>query len=376
MALESHTMNVAYRRNTLCSLALLCCLGVLLSPRAEGSWLSDTLRRNKIIPGKKIKAVAKTVDRNKQQIDRLTEQRGDGLTPTQPATRVSPTDSDARFVSYYDSALTVVTTLETGRIRGFDDVTPDFDQQGLTVGLLGWNINQQSLQPLVRGVGYSAVIKWMPQYGDQFWKACVSPVPEGLSIVRSWQEIVPGRQARWKPSHENAVRELKRFLVSPPMKAAQVEKSRRTASSALLVASEWAEAVRGEGTYPTLREFTVFYDALVQNGSMKGLTYKHVNDWRNRNRSESPRRIVCQWLERVQPDDYQAGDARKNAKLWLTAFPQQYEALLLLHWLRAQEAYANSFRAQHNALSRRGTILANNGWVNTHQWSFPQLVEQ
>lgn len=353
----------------------ICVLSIIVASTARGSWLSDTLRRNKIIPAKKVKAVAKALNRNKQKIDKITEAVGERSAAAPKAPAPPGVDSDRRFVSYYETALPIVTTFETGSSRVYDDVTPDFDYQGLTVGLLGWNIGQESLQPMIRSVGRDVVRKCMRNYGDQFWRACVSPVLEGLSIVRSWQQITPGRRAAWKPEHKAVVLDLKRLLGSPQMKAAQNEAAKRTAASAWLLALEWAEAVRDGRTPPTLREFTAFYDALTQNGSMKGLTYDSVKSWIARNRSERPMTVICDWLARVQPDDYQAEDAPRNASLWRTEFPKKYETLVLLHWLRAQEAYANRFRVQHNVLSRRGTILSNNGWVNGHQWRFEQLNE-
>src|SRR5690349_2503801 len=66
-------------------------------------------------------------------------------------------------------------------------VTNDFDNMGISCGILQWNIGMGSLQPLVKNCGNAAVLKYMPVHGGQLWTACQGSVANGLQIVRAWQ---------------------------------------------------------------------------------------------------------------------------------------------------------------------------------------------
>ncbi|TRW99051.1 hypothetical protein [Candidatus Methylobacter oryzae] len=66
-------------------------------------------------------------------------------------------------------------------------VSGDFDAEGISCGILQWNIGQESLQPLVKAVGKDEVIRLVPVYGKAFFDACSSSIAQGLATVRSWQ---------------------------------------------------------------------------------------------------------------------------------------------------------------------------------------------
>src|SRR5690349_20989149 len=66
-------------------------------------------------------------------------------------------------------------------------VSNDFDNMGISCGILQWNIGQGSLQPIVKACGLSAVQKYMPVHGNELWSACQKTITEGLTIVRGWQ---------------------------------------------------------------------------------------------------------------------------------------------------------------------------------------------
>src|SRR5258705_11708226 len=88
-------------------------------------------------------------------------------------------------------------------------VSNDFDQMGISCGILQWNIGSGSLQPLVKGCGQTAVQKYMPVHGDELWTACQSAIPQGLTIVRAWQP-----NNKLKP---DVLKELKALFGTPEM---------------------------------------------------------------------------------------------------------------------------------------------------------------
>jgi hypothetical protein len=278
-------------------------------------------------------------------------------------------------------AIAVVSHFENGSGDPYLGITLDFDGQGLSLGLLQWNINQRSLQPLVRNLGKANVLKTMPTYGEDFWNACTSSKDEGLRIVRKWQNITLAtkqhdRSAHWKPEYLEVKQELLALLGSKTMRALQDDQAKVDSEQAWKEACNWAQAQRGRGELPTNREFTAFLDTIAHSGGMAGLSHRDVLRWRRYHASyKHPSQLASNWLYLIHKPQWQVADANKNSEIWQTTFPEQYEDLMLLCWLRAQESYGSWGYAQGVALCRRGTILANNGWVNGQPQSFPQLTE-
>ena len=403
-------------------MTLLCCL---VFSSAKASWLSKAVEHNDGVVTPAVAPIARAFDRNKADVFSIINNVGQGISaapvpartndlnfpdyarPGAAKSKTVPRDSaarhgkkkappgvaaealpsgeeriDQRLRSYVAIAIAVITSFESDEKDKFVDVTNDEDNQGLSLGLFGWNIRQSSLQPLVKKAGKNIVLRTMPTYGSQFWAACNASVLEGLAIVRSWQDIVPAdtakqrqRRVKWKSENKAVVQELKRLMGSPEMRGIQMDVAFEKAALASTAAFAWAKDLRGSAAVPTIREFVAFFDTIVQNGSMAGLDVGEVKRWYVAHPTYQPSKLVSIWLSRAQADDFQYQDAKRNAILWASRFPQPYEKLLLLCWLRAQESYASDFHVQPNVLSRRGTILANEGWVKGEKQHFPQLAE-
>jgi len=305
--------------------------------------------------------------------------------PTPPPDTAS-SDTKAVYVQtvYLKKAVEVVSTFETSNPdpnHAYLDVTLDSDGQGLTLGCFGWTIGTGDLQPLIRGpkdlpsVAREARRKLvedaMPKFGKQFWEACNSPIPRGLEIVRSWQ-IVTGSNAKWRPDCKGVEAELKALLKTPEMWNAQgaaVVVKRRPAIKA---ANSWAQAMRGPSGIPTIREYTVFLETFVQNDGTKKKWTDDVNKLFGGPGTEHPVKTACTWLAGGTKGQDQYDQAKKNAEMWKKDFPEKYSKLFLLTWLIARESKP---RYQRLVLSRRGTVLANNGYVNQTKWHFKQLEE-
>lgn len=311
--------------------------------------------------------------------------------------------------AWEEAALSVVQRFENGG-DPWTGVTPDFDRQGLSCGILQWNIGQNSLQPLVQKAGQETVLKYMPTYGADFWKACTASHDDGLAIVRSWQNItetsvngVPRRKVAWKS--DDVVRELKALLGSKEMKAIQLDRAGAVYREGLAAARTWARDATGHGdTEPDLKMITVFLDAQVFNGGMKGLTYASLAEFRadpetylrtrkvNAEFLETERKsgffdtyrakpndaalltLICDWLAAAHEPTYQVKEAHNNANLWRTRSwsPPNFD-LLAISFLRAIISHGDSDKFQPNVLGRRGAIIANDGWVNGERMNFPQI---
>ncbi|HEY3581780.1 MAG TPA: hypothetical protein VGK82_14600, partial [Pyrinomonadaceae bacterium] len=123
-------------------------------------------------------------------------------------------------------------------------ISNDFDNMGISCGILQWNIGQGSLQPLVKKCGLPAVQKHMPVHGNELWNACQGTIANGLQIVRSWQ---PNKKL--KP---DVMSELRTLFGSPEMKEQQMAAALHVGQESMNLASQWASELRGGD--PRLKE--------------------------------------------------------------------------------------------------------------------------
>jgi hypothetical protein len=308
--------------------------------------------------------------------------------PTPPPATATP-DQNAKFVEsfYLKKAVEVVSTMETSNPdpdHAYLDVTLD-DGEGLTLGCLGWTIGTGDLQPLITGSKVLSpaarearrrlVESTMPNFGKQFWEACTSRKKRGLEIVRSWQ-IITAKGAKWRPECKGVEAELKALLRTPEMWDAQGAAVVDKAKPAIKAANEWARAIRGTSGIPTIREFTVFLETFVQNDGTKNKWTGDVDKLIGGRRTEPAVSRACTWLAAGEKWELQYDQAKQNAAIWKKEFPEKYAKLFLLTWLIAQDS--KNPAARRLVLSRRGTVLVNNGYVNgpDKPRHFKQLEEE
>jgi len=243
----------------------------------------------------------------------------------------------------------------TGHFEDSDDplagVSGDFDGQGISLGVLQWNIGSGSLQPIVRRVGEANVVAAMPNFGRDLWAACNADVARGLAIVRGWQS-----GGRLRP---DVTAELKAFLRSAPCLAQQIAAARSVAGHAFNQASAWAAAQ--DRAAPTQREFSWFFDLLTQNGGLKDVTPQSVRDFAGASGADRADDVICDWLAARTTADAGFKDSRRNASLWRDAIPADRLELLVTSFLRAQRSKLE-WRA--DVLNRKGTIAVGSGWVH------------
>jgi hypothetical protein len=237
----------------------------------------------------------------------------------------------------------------------FGGVTGDFDHQGISLGVLQWNIGQGSLQPLVRNVGQAVVSNYMPTYGADMWQACNSTIASGLHIARTWQS---GSVLRAPVKAE-----LKRFARSPEFRNQQVAAARNLAGRALDDATGWA-------AQPSKRLFCWFFDLRTQNGGLKTVTQDGVKDFIDGQGSTNVDDTICDWLAARTSADAGFKDSHRNADLWRNAVPDERLVMFVASFLRCRlgvPAY------QGDVLNRKGTIAIGSGWVHGEQRNLIQI---
>jgi hypothetical protein len=137
---------------------------------------------------------------------------------------------------WMEVALNITADFETSG-NPWAQVTNDFDEQGISCGILQWNIGQGSLQPLVKDAGRETISRYMPAYGNELWEACHKSIQQALAVARGWQ---PGGNLR------PAVRaELRALFGSSEMILIQKKYAKVTGRKALELAKKWAADSRG-----------------------------------------------------------------------------------------------------------------------------------
>jgi hypothetical protein len=246
----------------------------------------------------------------------------------------------------------------TGHFEDSDDplaaVSGNFDAMGISLGVLQWNIGSNSLQPIVRTLGKTAVTSTMLRFGDDLWRACYSTVTQGFAIVRAWQ---PSNKLP-KP----VFNELKAFVRSQPFQEQQIKVARKVGNTAWDTAIDWANK-QGRPT-ATKREFCWFYDIFTQNGGMKSVTPRKVQDFIDNHGADSADDLICDWLKGRTDDGRGAKDSRKNAPLWRDAVPAAKVFLFVASFLRTAEANP---LWHSDVMNRKGTIALGTGWVHAEK---------
>lgn len=266
-------------------------------------------------------------------------------------------------MSISDTELKLLTDL-TGRFENGSEpylgVTGDFDGQGISCGVLQWNIGSGSLQPMVIAAGEALVLAQMPQFGKEMWLACNSGIQQGLKIVRGWQsnsKLLATQKA-----------ELRALMRSSAMHQLQDQGIREVARLAEAYADDWAQARGGQGR--TRQELAFFFDIVTQNGTMKGLGYSDVAAFKSAAGTDRADDLVCDWLSSLTSDSWGHKDADKNADLWRNAAAGPELDLLILAYLRSQKSV---FPARGDVLNRKGTIAMRRGHVHGSLYDLSDL---
>jgi len=246
----------------------------------------------------------------------------------------------------------------TGHFEDSNDplgaVSGNFDQMGISLGVLQWNIGQGSLQPIVKAIRKSVVTDTMPKYGEDLWRACNTKIAEGLAIVRAWQ---PNNKLP-----KAVFRELKAYVQCEPFQRQQLAVARKVGNTAWNTAVAWAQKQgRPEATK---KEFCWFYDVYTQNGGLKSVTLETVQNFIANHGTKSVDDLICDWLAAQPPKQPGSVDARKNAKIWRNAVPSKDATLFVASYLRAMLSAAH-WRA--DVLNRKATIALGTGWVHKEE---------
>lgn len=280
-------------------------------------------------------------------------------------------------------ALEVVGWFET-KSNSWGEVSTDFDCQGVSAGILQWNIGKGGLGRLLNSFTTDDIRRYMPTYGDPFVASVNESKEAGLKFVRSLQRYKNVnscngnvRGASWTQQGKVFQQELSSLMSSQEGIKIQIKAADGDAARAWGLAVEWSVAKRNTSS-PTFREFVFFYDTLNFNGTFwKSIaSYQKVSQLKTALGADRAYREAIDWLQNESSKKYyQEWEASRNAELWRSKTPTEDESDLILQaYLLARSITKKSaipFRLL--VLSRRGTIVFNDGYVNRTHKTFPQL---
>lgn len=233
---------------------------------------------------------------------------------------------------------------------GFDNVVGNFDGQILTCGALGWTWRFGDHQQMVlqcERANPGATQKYMPTEGKEYLDLCGELVARTIPEVTRWTRSGHGSMV-----NEPYLSELKAFWGSPEMIDIQVSFAHRIGEKAIRYDRDWVMSSQQDFVM-TVQEFCFFFDLVVNNGSLLGLSYSDV-----RQRIGGSGVIlgeISHWCS-VQSNR----DSRRNADYWGRLSPIDNERnLLVLGWLRALKAKREW---APSVMNRRGILALGSGY--------------
>jgi hypothetical protein len=191
----------------------------------------------------------------------------------------------------------------TGKFEGrsslatmYTNVAGNFDNMGLSVGILQWNYGSGSLQPLLRLYISRYGAEKMDAYFDKLGK--ISPTATmgtaaAITESKKWQDGITVKEA-WRTAWKN-------LLGSQEFTDIQNEKINTVWSKTLTVTQSWSLS--------SIRAKAFFLDIVTQNGSMSSVTRALVEE-KLQNKDYLPH-IISNTVESIY-SRIQVGSARLN----------------------------------------------------------------
>lgn len=277
-------------------------------------------------------------------------------------------------------ASNVVVWFETSG-RDWGTITPDFDCQGMSAGAFQWNIGKGSLwSEVLSKVPSTQFQESMPTYGTEFRSALSKGRAAAMAYVRQFQvirhpEICKGnrRGASWSSDGSKFAGEVASLMKSPPVRAIQQIAIDRETSAGWNYATWWARGRRGSEAAPTFVELVFFTDTKNFNGIWKNeANPAAVVAFRNGRTNEAVKKEILSYMTSETENQFGVDDSIRNAQLWssIDASDEQIDLLTFAYLVATNIAKEEAKQFRLMTLSRRGTIIFNDGWVNGERKKF------
>lgn len=250
---------------------------------------------------------------------------------------------------------------------GFGNVVGNFDGQCLTCGALGWTWkfgDQQKMVQYCEKLYPGIVSKKMPGKGGEYLLLCSKPIAVSSTTVSTWS-VGSKVSEPWRS-------ELAALWGCAEMQGVQVYFAGDMAKKAAALSLDWVKSRNANHTEETtevsMALFCFFFDLVVNNGSMKGVTYQMVHDRITQSGVEQSVEEVLHWCA-VQSQK----DCQRNAHYWegMTKTGEQIE-MMICGWLRALKSVP---QWQASVMNRRGIIALGSGWAEGQLKKLPAMTQ-
>lgn len=225
--------------------------------------------------------------------------------------------------------------------RGFDQVTGDFDGQGISAGILQWCYGQDSLQMKI-------LLPYLKRHGsidEKFgfpWPGIDSTATmqgeRAVSYARAHMLVGAKVKMEWEAC-------WRRFLNDHDTNQIQTEAAADVGSKAEHIARDWG--------LDSLRSFCFFFDIVTQNGSMKEVKREPPNLMKCLAVCDGPHRPA-------------------NRTIWRELLLNASNEQLILFDAAYERALISRPTFFQDVLARKGTIALGRGVVHGKSWDlFP-----
>jgi hypothetical protein len=289
--------------------------------------------------------------RNSWEYKKYTAGQGQSKPVTQPPIEVKPPPTGVLKYppSWFDAALYITGGFE-GAAR-FGNVTGDFDGQGMSCGVLQWCYGQGSLQKKILA---PYINKYDANKLNGFFPINVAQTAmlnkqKACEFARAYMlkggEVKPEYRKAWKT-----------FLESPECVEIQKQAAMEIADRAWKLCHDWQMF--------DLKSFCLFFDILVQGGSIEISKPIGTNQQAERALSEAPGKNRALWNEELWRNAVELNGVK--------AADHVTQVLFVAAHLRAHTSNPRWFK---DVFSRKGTIAMGVGWVHGDFYDYRDLFK-
>jgi len=282
------------------------------------------------------------------------------------------------------AVLGIIYKIEETGAHPYDAVTPNFDGEGLSLGVIQFNFGGAA-QDAFKAIDVKVFDVTMPKWGGTFHDAILAkPYQKGIELVKGMQDQVTGTHGKDWVVKPDALKEIQAFLNTNESRNAQDMAVSDIYAAGYGRALQWAHA-RGQ-TAPTFREIVTFVDNQVfSGGALGGMWYPQAVAFRKSFVDDGHMiRFISDWVASCPGSGdgflWGAAEGKADAAAWTKAFPDgttlsdEQGLLLALGFLKALSAIgplgnpsqSGIFKAQ--VIERRGMIALGVGTANGVPW--------
>ncbi len=281
----------------------------------------------------------------------------------------------------FEKALNVIANFEVST-SGWGGVTGNFDDQGISAGVLQWNFVQKSIYPLLDAFIQKHGIEKGRLLMGESWdvlaqNGCLNTTLSRFNLALHNNCITYLKSVQPKKELPDLLRnDFSRFMNSPEMRQIQVTNALKTMHNALNLTKNLGKLYNNHGNFE-FWEVVLFMNVKTQLGSFSKSSIVSVDNIiaKAKKRQRKPTLTPIEWNKcQVKLDDItNFKDVSENIKIWdqkLANIDDKREKLLLHSYVRAKVASGGNGKYQSDVFTRLATIIFGKGYVHGKCYDF------